>query len=295
MKVLTQKFNFPERDARSFLEVFDLETRERTVLRTFDHLIEAPNWTKDGKALIYNAGGRLYRYCLADGEISPIDTGYATACNNDHVLSPNGTKIAVSHMTAEDFQSRIYIVPICGGRPELITPIGPSYLHGWSPDGSTLAYCAERNGNYNVYSIPAHGGEETRLTFTEGGLDDGCEYSPDGTHIWFNSVRTGLMQIWRMSADGTEPTQMTFDGGGNAWFPHISPDGSHVVYLVYRKGDLKPHEHLPNLQVELRRMNYDGSGAETLCGLFGGQGTINVNSWCPCSKKFAFVRYEEKY
>ena len=217
-------------------------------------------------------------------------TDFATRCNNDHVISADGRQIAISHGTKEDGQSRIYTLPFEGGIPQLITPMAPSYLHGWSPDGKYLAYCADRKGNYDVYVIPAYGGEEIRLTTAEG-LDDGPEYSPCGKYIWFNSVRTGLMQVWRMKADGSEQTQMTFDEDRNAWFPHISPDGQHVVYLTYRKGDLEPGQHLANKHVELRLMSADGGKPETIVALFGGQGTINVNSWAPDSKRFAFVSY----
>jgi Tol biopolymer transport system component len=182
-------------------------------------------------------------------------------------------------------------VPFSGGTPRLITPVGPSYLHGISPDNKYLAYCAERNGNYDVYVIPFEGGEEIRLT-TAGDLDDGPEYSPDGKYIWFNSVRTGLMQVWRMKTDGSEQTQMTFDESRNSWFPHVSPDGKQVIFITYTKGDLKPNEHLPNKHVELRIMSAEGGEPKTLVKLFGGQGTINVNSWAPDSKRLAFVSYQ---
>ncbi|SFI87054.1 WD40-like Beta Propeller Repeat [Paenibacillus sp. UNC496MF] len=281
-----------DRGVVSVLETIDAETGERTTLAEFDELIEAPNWTRDGARLIYNSGGLLHAFDLATRESSAIDSGFANRCNNDHVLSPDNARVAVSHHTREDGQSRIYVLPLAGGRPTLITPMAPSYLHGWSPDGSTLAYCAERNGQYDIYAIPAEGGVETRLTDTPG-LDDGPEYSPDGRHIWFNSTRSGLMQVWRMNADGGDPTQMTFDES-NAWFPHASPDGRAVAYLVYRKGDVAPNDHPANKQVELRLMPSEGGAFRTLAALFGGQGTINVNSWSPDSRKLAFVSYRLK-
>lgn len=275
----------------SILEIVDIETAQRTTVKEFPYLIEAPNWTPDGKWLIYNSGGKLYKISPETPD-QPIElnTGFATNCNNDHVLSADGKHIAISHGTKEDGQSRIYTLSIDGGNPTLITPLGPSYLHGWSPDKKYLAYCADRKGNYDVYIIPAEGGEEIRLTHTEG-LDDGPEYSPDGKYIWFNSVRSGLMQIWRMKADGSEQTQMTFDETRNAWFPHPSPDGKQVVFLTYYKGDLNPDQHLANKNVELRIMPASGGEAKTLVKLFGGQGTINVNSWAPDSKRLAFVSY----
>ncbi len=276
----------------SILEIYDLEKGESREVVRFDRLIEAPNWSRDGKSLFYNSRGELYRYDLEKGTEEKLDTGFCRNCNNDHVLSPDGRSIAVSH-SEESWMSRVYIVPIGGGEPRLVTENCPSFLHGWSPDGETLAYCAfrdmEKGGD--IYTIPVSGGEERQLTFTEG-LNDGPEYSPDGKHIWFNSVRSGLMQAWRMNADGSEQTQMTFDEGWNTWFPHISPDGKKVVMIAYKKGDLKPGEHLPHKWVELRLMDADGSRLKTLLTLFGGQGTINVNSWSPDSKRFAYVRYE---
>ena len=275
----------------SILEICDITTGERTTVKEFPYLIEAPNWTSDGQWLIYNSGGKLYKLSPDQpGEPEQIETAYAVRCNNDHVLSADGQQIAISHGTKEDGQSRIYTLPITGGTPRLVTPMAPSYLHGWSPDGKRLAYCAARKGNFDVYVIPAEGGEEQRLTTAEG-LDDGPEYAPDGKHIWFNSVRSGLMQVWRMKADGSEQTQMTFDETRNAWFPHVSPDGQQVVFIAYYKGDLEPGQHLANKNVELRIMPATGGESRLLVKLFGGQGTINVNSWAPDSRRFAFVSY----
>ncbi len=277
-------------DDISILRVYRTGPDRIETLAEFDGLIEAPNWSKDGQALFFNRNGRIVRYDLKNGAQSEIDSGYADNCNNDHVPPADGRMIAVSHGTREDGQSRVYILPLSGGTPRLVTPLAPNYLHGWSPDGRTLAYCAARKGKYDIYTLPAEGGVEKRLTDAPG-LNDGPEYSPDGAYIWFNSDRSGLMQVWRMRADGSEQTQITFDEERNSWFPHISPDGKQVVFLCYRRGDLKPSEHLPHKHVELRLMNADGTGIRTLHTLFGGQGTINVNSWSPDGKAFAFVEY----
>lgn len=281
-------------EVTSILEILDITTGRRTVVKEFPYLIEAPNWTPDNQWLIYNSGGRLYKLSPdSPAEPQAINSGFANRCNNDHVLSADGKQIAISNGTKEDGKSRIYTFPIEGGTPRLITPMAPSYLHGWSPDGQQLAYCADRKGNYDVYVIPAEGGEEVRLTTAEG-LDDGPEYSPCGQYIWFNSVRTGLMQVWRMKADGSEQTQMTFDETRNSWFPHVSPDGRQVLFITYTKGDLEPGQHLANKNVELRLMPADGGEPRTLVKLFGGQGTINVNSWAPDSRRLAFVSYRLK-
>ena len=270
----------------------DVFSGERKVLKEFDCVIEAPNWTRDGRFLVYNSRGRIFTYALSSGEIKEVDTGFAIDCNNDHVLSPDDRQLAVSHFTNEDATSRIYILPLAGGAPKLVTEKGPSYLHGWSPDGKRLAYCAERGGQYDIYTISVEGGEETQLTNLPG-LDDGPEYSPDGKHIWFNSVRTGLMQVWRMDADGSNPTHMVQEEA-NCWFPHVSPDGQWVVYIAYKKGDVEPGDHPANKNVELRLVPAAGGTAKTIVRLFGGQGTINVNSWSPDNRTIAFVSYRLK-
>lgn len=278
----------------SILNLLDTVTGLVTPLCRFQRLIEAPNWLGRENSLLYNADGRLYLYDLDTGEERLLDTGFCTGCNNDHVLSPDESAVAVSHGGMEDgvYFSRIYAIPF-GAEPRLVTPESPSFLHGWSPDGQELCYCAFRQicGELctDIYTIPLAGGQERRLT--EGGFNDGPEYSPDGRFIWFNSTRSGLMQIWRMGRDGSDQTQITFSERNN-WFPHISPDGKQVVFLSYRKGDLLPEQHLPDLPVELWLMNSDGSDQRCICSLFGGQGTINVNSWSPDSRRLAFVSYE---
>lgn len=275
----------------SRLEIYDTETGKHKIIREFQFLIEAPNWSPDGKWIIFNSNGQLYR-TDCDGAQEPvlIESGIAQRCNNDHVISSDGTQIAVSHH-GTDGNSRIYTVPLNGGAAKEITPIGPSYLHGWSPDMQQMAYCAFRGDAHVVHTIDLASGKEKALTPAEYGLSDGPEYSPDGKHIWFNWVKTGLMQVWRMKTDGSEQQQMTFDEDRNSWFPHLSPDGREVVYIAYKKDDLKPDEHLPNKNVELRIMPADGGTPQTILQLFGGQGTINVNSWSPDSKKFAFISY----
>ena len=273
---------------RSFLEIVDIKTGKRTVVESFDYRIEAPNWTPDGKFLVYNSSGKLFKIPVEGGESVEIYTGIANRLNNDHVLSFDGTFFAVS--SSYEGSSKVFTVPYEGGEATLVTPLGPSYLHGISPDGETLAYCAGRDDNMDVYIIPKSGGEEIRLTYAEG-LDDGPEYSPDGKYIWFNSVRSGLMQVWRMKADGGEQTQMTFEESNN-WFPHVSPNGKKVCYISYKKGDVEPGSHPANKNVRLMLMKAKGGEPEVLVELFGGQGTLNVNSWSPDSKKFAFVSYE---
>jgi Tol biopolymer transport system component len=269
----------------SSLEIYNLETKATRIVYQTDSLIEAPNWGRDGKHLLVNGDGRLFSVPINGGKPAPIDTGFATKCNNDHGISPNGKQIAISDGTVSG-QSTIYILPADGGAPTQVTPNNPSYWHGWSPDGTTLAFCGQRTGKFDIYTIPVNGGAETRLTNGEG-HNDGPDYSADGTWIYFNSSRSGRNQIWRLHPDGAGVEQITNDGHAD-WFPHPSPDGKNVLLLSY-DGDVDGHPR--DKHVKLRLMNPDGTGIHTLFALFGGQGSINVPNWSPDGTEFAFVRY----
>jgi len=281
----TRAIEKEKRILQSTLEVVSIETGQRTIVYRANEHFEAPNWSRDGKFILFNTKGRIYKINVKGSEPTLIDTGTAQKCNNDHGFSPDGESLVISD--SSEGTSLIYILPSAGGTPRRVTTLGPSYWHGWSPDGKTLAYCAERNGEYDVYTIPVDGGSETRLTATPG-LDDGPDYSPDGKYIYLNSERTGLMKIWRMETDGSEQQQITFDDEYADWFPHPSPDGKWLVFLSY---DKSVQGHPTNKDVQLRIMPVSGGQPKILTKLFGGQGTINVPSWSPDSKYVAFVSY----
>ncbi len=276
----------------STLETVAPDSTDRRVVYLAPEHFEAPNWTRDGTAFLFNREGHIVRLPVAGGQPQVIDTGLATRCNNDHGISPDGTELAISDNSQGDHESLVYIVPIAGGAPRRVTENSPSYWHGWSPDGKTLAFVGGRNGEFDIYTLPAErrpgepAAQETKLT-TAKGLDDGPEYSPDGKYIYFNSERTGHMQIWRMRADGSDQEQV-FSDDLNNWFPHISPDGRWMVFLTYA-ADVTGHP--PNKDVMLRLMSLADKKITVLAKLFGGQGTINVPSWAPDSQHLAFVSY----
>lgn len=276
-----------EQRIESTLETFDIGSGVRqTVYQAAEHF-EAPNWSRDGRSLYLNRGGRIVVLPATGGPPEVVDTRFAVRCNNDHGLSPDGGSLAISDQSA-DGESRIYLLPVAGGTPRLVTEQAPSYWHGWSPDGATLAYCAKRDGRFGIFTISAAGGAERRLTAAPLLLDDGPDYSPDGSHLYFNSDRTGLMKIWRMRADGADPTQMTFGVEHNDWFPHPSPDGRWLVFVSYHR---TVQGHPANKPVHLRLLPASGGEPRVVASLIGGQGTINVPSWAPDSRRFAFVSY----
>jgi len=268
----------------SRLEILTVATGEREVVYSAHAHFQAPNWSRDGRSLLFNQDGRIHVLPLDTRTPRALDTGGAARCNNDHGFSPDGKWLAFSHCPAD--KSIVYVLPAEGGTPRQVTAKAPSYWHGWSPDGKALAYCAERGGEFDVYTIPVAGGEETRLTTTPG-LDDGPDYAPDG-RIWFNSVRTGVMKIWRMDPDGRNQTRMTHNEEYADWFPHPSPDGTLAVFVSY---DRSVEGHPANKDVVLRLMPLEGGEPKVVAKLVGGQGTINVPSWSPDSRRFAFVSY----
>ena len=277
---------------RSHITTIDIHGKGKRVVLSVDRLFEAPNWSPDGKYLLLNSQGRLWRMAPEGGQPQPVDTGAVKGINNDHGISADGKWFAIS-------AGQMYVLPSAGGTPRQVTKLTPSYFHGWSPDGRTLVYCASRGSNFDLYGIPAEGGEEKRLTM-HAGYDDGPDYSPGGKWIYFNSDRSGSWDIWRIPATGAGPDdaraeRITSDDYED-WFPHPSPDGKWLVLISFAKGT---KGHPANQNVILRRMRMPSAAAKAKPGkvaevvrLFGGQGTLNVNSWAPKGNRFAYVSYE---
>lgn len=274
---------------RASLEIYDLATSRTRVVLQSDEVLEAPNWAPDGTWLLVNQGGHLYRVPLDAPRLERIDLSGLALCNNDHGISPDGTTIILSSHQGRH-GSEIYRVPVAGGVPVKVSPESPSWWHGISPDGKTLAYVAARGGSriVDVYTMPAAGGAETRLTRGEGHCD-GPDFSPDGSRIYYNCDRDGHAQIWVMAADGTGQRKLFADDGVD-WFPHVSPDGRHLLYLAYPPGTLG---HPPDLPVALVLADPEGGNRRRVLEFNGGQGTINVPCWAPDSSAFAFVRFEK--
>lgn len=251
-------------------------------------LFEAPNWSAAGDLLV-NGDGGLWSL-PADGSAPPrrIPFEGLPELNNDHVLAPGGETIFLS---ANDWQ--IYSAALSGGPVRRVTTTsGMHFLHGISPDGTTLVYVGIESQDWttaSLWTVRTDGTGTARLT-APGDIDDGPEYDPAGKWIYFNTERftPGQAQIARIRPDGSGCLRLTFDDRVN-WFPHWSPDGNHAVYLSYPPGT---QGHPPDLPVELRLVTGgDWRNPRTIVELPGGQGTLNVNSWSPDSGAFAYVAY----
>ncbi|MFT4109118.1 TolB family protein [Propionicimonas sp.] len=279
---------------RAQLFVHDLDTGTDTlVTESSTRLFEAPNWTLAGDWLLVNADGLLFRVPAGGGDLEPLLVPGLPGINNDHVLAPDGRTVHVS-----GFDGHLYAVDLVGLTSRRVSndrgDAFVHFLHGVSPDGTLLAYIGMDllpggGVRTNIWTVPTAGGADVQLT-DDDVPDDGSEFSPDGEWLWFNSERgsttRGHAQLFRMRPDGTGVEQLTHDERVN-WFPHVSPDGSSVVYVSFPPGT---QGHPADRDVAIRRLGPDGTGTD-LVHLFGGQGTMNVPSWAPDSRRFAYVAY----
>jgi TolB protein len=263
------------------------------VYATDDVLLEAPNWAPDGGGLLLNGGGLLWRLDLPpEVALTAVKIDNLPPINNDHVLdSPRG----LVYLSAND--GHLYVAPIEGGTATRVTHDSSRYhfLHGVSPDGTTLAFVDLPRGNFSspgrLALIPAAGGQ---TTYPDAGSRhiDGPEYSPDGLWIYLNTeefgVRPGHAQLARVPVGGGSLERLVATDTVD-WFPHLSPDGELATYISFPAGTLG---HPADLKVEVRvvRVGDWGSVLQSI-PLFGGQGTINVNSWSPDGTQFAYVAY----
>jgi hypothetical protein len=275
--------------------VCDVETRvAELVHESREMLFEAPNWTSDGE-LILNGDGVLWTLEARQGAAPrQIPIKGVPVLNNDHVLAPGGTHIFLS---ANDWQ--IYRAPLVGGHAARITDPDDGllhFLHGVKPTGDTLAYTAITIGegstfvSQHIHTVGVDGRDDS--TLFSGRASDGSEFSSDGAWIYFNtehfSTVPGHAQIARIRPDGSDLEQLTFDDRVN-WFPHDAPVGDLAIYLSFPPGTVG---HPADLPVELRLVRAGKwSDPEVVASLDGGQGTINVNSWAPDGRRFAYVDY----
>jgi Tol biopolymer transport system component len=275
---------------QSTLVLHDIATGREEVAYESDDLIESPNWSPCGGFLVVNGGGLIWRLDLGGVRcLTQIETGHITNCNNDHGISPDGTRLAICDSPARG-TACIYTLPITGGTPRQVTPLRPSYFHGWSPDGARLTYTARRGGMFHICTCRVDGTDEVQLT-TGPGHRDGPDYTPDGQWIWFNSDHHGeTPDLWRMRVDGSGLQRMTHDTRVN-WFPHPSPNGADVLYLAYPS---HVQGHPRGEDVELRVISAAGGAARTVAAFHGGQGSINVPNWSPDGTRFAYMRYAKQ-
>jgi Tol biopolymer transport system component len=267
------------------------------VFTTEDLLLEAPNWTLDGAALILNGDGKLWTLELETRALQQIPLTGIPDLNNDHVLAPDGDVIFLS---AND--GHIYRAALTGGAAERITKEDGSFhfLHGVSPDGQELACVGIEAGDFTqpgrLRTIRSDGGASVSLDVD--GHSDGPEYSPDGEWLYFNTEafteQPGHAQLARVHVPGEGTSnngtpERLLHSETVDWFPHLSPDGRLASYIRFPHGTVGHPADLP-VDVVLASTENWATPLHTW-PLLGGQGTLNVNSWSPDSSRFAYVGY----
>jgi TolB protein len=292
--VAGQSASAPERQPRqaspvvtSFLQTINTDSGDATVVFTEQGRFMAPNWSRDGKSLVFTESGHIATIPITGGTPRVLNVGNLTGCSGSHGFSPDGKWFALTCASTDLADRRVYIIPAEGGTPRPLTQ-NTAWFHSWSPDGKTILFTrGGPHGSGNFYAISVDGGPETALT-TGDGLNDDPDYTPDGKYIYFNTDRWGGMQIGRMRLDGSQVEQVTFDEFKN-WTPHPSPDGKSIVFLSY---DPRVTTHAANKKITLRILSTSDNKIRTIFHLIGGDGSMNVPNWSPDSKSLAFVSYQ---
>lgn len=125
-------------------------------------------------------------------------------------------------------------------------------LPSWSPDGSSLVWVGNRDGQNDIYVGDVAGTRVVQLS-DDAAQDAFARWSPDGTAIAFASDRDGDHEIYLMDPDGSNVRQLTRNETDD-WVPAWSPDGSQIAYV---SGDGDQH---------LRVMAADGSADHRVAG-----------------------------
>ena len=293
---------------RTHFVVYEVQKKTTATLFTIDGEWHAPNWTPDGNYIVSDMGGGLYRIPVSgadSGKPEKIEVSQKMEATNDHALSWDGKRIAITGVTPTpnkirtpgDIHNPIFVMNMDGSAAH---EVHLGWLHGWSPDGAYVVYVQYHGDNFDIYRITADGSGELLMTANKA-QDDGPEYSADGKWIYFCSNRSGKWDGWRMPAGGAGPDdklaeKITHGRDTQDWFPHLSADGKWLYTISYPM-DHPDHNYIGDgMKIKLLRLD-NGVGAKdaelsTVRTFFGGQGSGNTGGWAPDSKKFAWTEYE---
>lgn len=148
-----------------------------------------------------------------------------------------------------------------------------------------VVFVSEREGNPQIYTMNADGGNQLRLTNNKS-YEIMPVFSPDGSKIAFVSDRDGNSEIYVMNSDGTNQTRLTNDASYD-YSPSWSADGSKIVFISNRETVVPSEDNIVvKMTYKIYTMNADGTEQKKINDL-----TIDDESpkWAPDGSKILFV------
>jgi Tol biopolymer transport system component len=187
-------------------EVYVMDANGRHVRRVTRRALPdtKPSWSPDGKRIVFQ------RFETGGNRFVPLHSDIA-------VVNVNGSGMRrLTHTAAADD----------------LNPV-------WSPNGRTIVFRSDRDGNWELYAMRADGSGLTRLT-NDPAVDLNPSWSPNGRELAFASDRDerGNFDIYVMNAAGSDVRRLTNDPA-NDLEPAWSPSGRHLVFTSDRGGSLQ--------------------------------------------------------
>jgi serine/threonine-protein kinase len=221
-----------------------------------------PAWAPDGRSIYFassrGGGLNLWRVAVkADGGVSPTPQQLTTGAGDDvePAPSPDGRRLAFAVRGINSDLWQLPVSPKTGaveGAPAAVVRTTRVESRGaWSPDGRTIAFNSDRDGEMNIWLRDIAAGTDRRLTAGPGG-DYQPQWSPDGRTLVFFSARAGGIDIWSVSVADGRLTRLTDDPAMDT-NPFYSPDGGSVAFMSDRSG-----------RTDVWVMNADGTGQRRL-------------------------------
>jgi Tol biopolymer transport system component len=205
-----------------------------------------PAWSPDGTQIACYRHSSWQAWTLVvmnadgSGQKEITESTGCSSCAMGPYWSPDGTRIGFtvepnSRPTCEIKSTELAVVNVNGTECRRLTENSWNDLFcGWSPDGATILFASDRDGQDQVYLMSEDGANLRRLT-DPGSANKMPAWSPAGDKIAFVSDRDGNDEIYVMDADGANVTRITSHAAQD-WMPAWSADGTELLFSSDRAG-----------------------------------------------------------